>query len=100
MILDFDGALKRNPWVERGREALYGLEEVKVTEYSWGLGCVINNQTKAYALYKGIQLAKENQVAPLIVLGDSLLLIKYLLKGSSMRQKTLESPMKRIRKAT
>lgn len=84
--------------VARGRGVLYGPEEVKVAKYSWGSRCMKNKQGEAYALYQGIQLAKEKQVTSLIVLGDFLLLIQHLVKGYSPRDKTLDSLMKRIRK--
>jgi len=29
----------------------YGPEEVKFAEFSWGLGCMTNNQAKAHAFY-------------------------------------------------
>ena len=47
-----------------------------------------NNHVEAYALFQRIQLAKENQVASINVLEDSLL-IQHLVKGSSLRDRDI-----------
>jgi ribonuclease HI len=59
-----------------------------VATYAWGLGKASNNQVDTYALLCGILLAKEAKVKALIVIGDSMVVIKSMLgKTSSLDSK-------------
>jgi hypothetical protein len=62
-----------------GGRILYDLKETKVAYYAWGLGVAPNNLEKNYTLLKGLLLAKETKVRSLIVLGDSLVIVKVFL---------------------
>jgi len=53
----------------------------KIVNYAWGLEEVSNNLVEAYALCCGLNLAKEDGIKRLVVLGDSLFIIhSYLIK--------------------
>ena len=77
MILHFDNASKRNLWMAGGGEVLQDSKERRVVKYSRGLGSITSNQFEAYALLKGIELDKENQIVSLIMLRDFLLIIQH-----------------------
>jgi ribonuclease HI len=40
------------------------------TTFSWSLGITSNNQAEAYALYKGLNIAKSQGIEELIIIGD------------------------------
>jgi hypothetical protein len=50
----------------------------KYVNYAWGLGNVLNNLTKTYALWCGINLEKEEGIKKIVVIGDLLLVIQAL----------------------
>jgi ribonuclease HI len=51
-----------------------------VAFYAWGLGSVSNNIVEAYALWAGLRLAKDMGILKLSILGDSMLVIRALIK--------------------
>jgi hypothetical protein len=57
-VLSFDGASKGNPGEEGVGGVLFGPRGKMMITYSWNLGTTTNNSAEAYALLKGIQIAK------------------------------------------
>jgi ribonuclease HI len=52
-----------------------------VISFSWGLGSMTNNEVEALALYAGIRLAQTEGIQNLVVCGDSMMIIRALVKG-------------------
>ena len=50
--------------------------------FSWGLGIESNNMAEALALWKGLNLAKEQGIRHIVVIGDSRLVIQDLNLGN------------------
>ena len=53
-------------------------------KFSWGLGSISNNEAEALALYATVRLAHTEGIQNIIVYGDSLLIIRTLVKGSTI----------------
>jgi len=62
--------------------SLHGFEENPFIYYAWGLGKVFNKIAEAYALWEGIKIAKEMRITKLIILGDSMMMTRDIIKGS------------------
>jgi ribonuclease HI len=52
-----------------------------VISCSWGLGSMTNNEAEALALFTGIHLAQSEGIQKLVVCGDSMMIIRALVKG-------------------
>jgi ribonuclease HI len=64
-----------------GGEGLFAVsEEIILFTFAWGLGKVSNNIVEAYALWKGVNLVREKGIQKITILGDSLLVIRALIK--------------------
>ena len=50
--------------------------------YVWGMGTKINNQAEALGLMLGLSLVWEKGIREVVILGDSLSIIKHLVKGT------------------
>jgi ribonuclease HI len=61
-----------------------------MTRYHWNLGMDTNNKAEAYALLKGVQLAHSKGIRKLAVLGDSLTIIRLMVKGSDPKDPSLK----------
>jgi ribonuclease HI len=57
--------------------------------YAWGLGKVTNNFTKAYALWQCIRLTKAKGIQKIIILGDSMLMIRAIINQANIGSKVL-----------
>jgi ribonuclease HI len=68
-------------WVVGVREILYDPKGTTIATHAWGLITTSNNLAVAYALLKGIQLTKELRIKPFTVLGDSMVIIKAMLRA-------------------
>jgi hypothetical protein len=59
------------------------LEGNEIVNYAWGLGEVSNNLVESYTLWCGLNLAKEDGIIRLVMLGDSLFIIQVVInKGN------------------
>jgi ribonuclease HI len=65
------------------------------TTFSWSLGIASNNQAKAYALYKGLNLAKSQGIEDLLIIGDSGVILNQFRKRSLSNDMKLRSIMAR-----
>jgi ribonuclease HI len=50
--------------------------------YTWGQGNVSNNVVEAYALWEGVCIAKDQNVAKMVVLGDFMMVVRAIIKKS------------------
>jgi ribonuclease HI len=66
--------------------------------FEWGLGRASNNQVETLALFQGLRILDESYIKRLIVIGDSTLVIKLMLRASSLSDGKLIRIVKRIRK--
>jgi ribonuclease HI len=71
-----------------------------VTRYHWNLGMDTNNKVEAYTLLKGVQLAHSKGIRKLVVLGDSLTIIRLMVKGSDPKDPSLKQILDRTRLAS
>lgn len=53
-----------------------------VTSYAWGLGNVSNNTVEAYVLWEDIEIAREMRIHKLVIFGNSMLVIRAIIKRS------------------
>jgi ribonuclease HI len=49
------------------------------TPYHWSIGITTNNQVEAYALLKGLQIERENNIETMTIVGDSKNTIHHLI---------------------
>jgi ribonuclease HI len=65
--------------------------------YAWGLGNVSNNLAEAYSLCMGLKVAKEFELKEIIVLGDSMMIIRAIVHWNHMENNVLRAVLARIR---
>jgi ribonuclease HI len=99
--LCFDGASKGNPGEAGagggGGGVLYEPRGKIILNYYWNIGKDTNNKAEAYALLKGLQLAKTHQISNLNVLGDSKTVIRMMVQGTDPKNLSLKRIIDRIR---
>ena len=96
-ILQYDGASKGNPWVAGGGVIIINPEGKIEIRYVWGLGKKTNNQAKALSLLLGLYLVKEKTINVVIILGDSMLVTKHMVKGSQAQNYKPNKILKRLK---
>jgi ribonuclease HI len=69
----------------------------RILNYYWNIGKDTNNKAEAYALLKGIQLAKLRQISNLNVIGDSKTIIRMMIQGTEPKNLSLKIIIDRIR---
>jgi hypothetical protein len=74
----FDGASKGNLGEAGAGGVILGLRGEIETTYAWSLGKVTNNQVEAYALLKGLELAKIKGISSLTINGYSRIILSNL----------------------
>jgi ribonuclease HI len=63
--------------------AILNFRGALVSSYKWSLGIHSNKLAEAYGLCQGLKIVKSLNIHNLIVIGDSLLIIKYMQQGIS-----------------
>jgi ribonuclease HI len=81
----------------RGGGVLYEPGGKRILNYYWNIGKDTNNKAEAYALLKGLQLAKTHQILNLNVLGDSKTVIRMMVQGTDPKNLSLKRIIDRIR---
>lgn len=81
-ILFFDGASRCNPGAVGEGGTIYNPRGHLDTFFSWGLGSITNNEVEAYALFASINLAQSKGIQRLIICGDSMMVIRVVVKGN------------------
>lgn len=64
--------------------------------YEWGLGMLLNNLAEALTFYQGIKILDADHIEKVIVVGDSLIIIKFMRCLSIPSSNTLKWLVKRI----
>lgn len=64
-------------------------DEIIEIKYAWGLGRKTNNQDEMYGLLQGFHIAKDKGLQDIIVLGDLLVTIQYLIKEGRLKENYL-----------
>ena len=64
--------------------------------FSWGIGTVTNNIAETYALYVGIRIVKEHNISHISIFGDSMLIVKEILKKQTVEKNLLNGILQRI----
>jgi len=59
--------------------SIHDLERTKVESFPLGFGNVSNHLVKAYSLWRGLFITKEEGIKTLIVLRDSILVIRVVM---------------------
>lgn len=72
----FKGATKGNPGEAGAGGMIFNLEKKYETKYAWGLGKASNNQAEALPLWQGLKISISKGIKKLIIVGDSLVVIK------------------------
>jgi ribonuclease HI len=72
-------------------------EDLFEIKFYWNLGVTTNNKAKAYAVYQGIQLAKQRHIYYLKIVGDSKNVIRYFVTGSTPQDVGLKALIKHIK---
>jgi ribonuclease HI len=65
--------------------------ENSLVSYVWGLGKEKNNVMEAYALLKGLYLARERNIINLLVFEDLMMVIQAIIKKRSPGSNTFNS---------
>jgi hypothetical protein len=69
----------------------------RILNYYWNIRKDTNNKVEAYALLKGLQLAKTRQILNLNVLGDSKTVIRMMVQGTNPKNLILKRIIDQIR---
>jgi ribonuclease HI len=96
----FDRASKGNRGEAGVGGILYDPGSKTTSRYHWYLGRDTNNKVEAYALLKGVQLAHSKGIRNLVVLGDSLTIIRLMVKGSNPKDPSLKQILNKTRLAS
>ena len=94
-IIFFDGASKGNP----GRSGAGGViffQNGKKEDFSWGLGTKTNNRAEILSLLKACQMARKENPNEVLILGDSELLIKTMVKKKGLKDPVLNKQLSRV----
>ena len=78
--LFFDGASKGNLSLSGAGRVIFDPGGIKLKDFAWGLGRSTNNKAEWLALLKGLEIAITLGIQELVVLGDSLLVIREVRK--------------------
>jgi ribonuclease HI len=91
LLLLFNGASRNNP----GEAGVGGIPldigGNQIASYAWGLGEVSNNMVDAYFLWKGLDINKGEGLKSIIILGDSMLVIKAMRSSDDPTNKDLST---------
>jgi ribonuclease HI len=89
--LNFDGASKGNPGIGSYGVVIYDCDDNEIYTKSHFIGNnVTNNYAEYSGLYKGLKIAAKNNLYPLVVKGDSNLVIQQMKGHFKCRSKNLE----------
>jgi ribonuclease HI len=70
-------------------------ENPVVFSYAWGLGdpkdLLFNNIAEAYVLWEGIKIAREMRISKLLILGDSMMVTRAIIKGIEVENNLLNN---------
>lgn len=91
----FDGASKGNPGRSGAGGVIYYRNGEK-EEFSWGLGVKTNNQAEILSLWKACQIASKESPKEILIIGDSELLIKTLVKKENLKDPALNKQLSRV----
>lgn len=80
---------------KRGSDSL-NLEGNQEIKYSQGLGKRMNNWAEMFGLLIGLHLAKERELSKIEIMGDSLLTIQHLQRGSLPNNNLLSILLQKI----
>jgi ribonuclease HI len=67
------------------------------TFFSWSLGIQSNNLAEAYGLFQGMEIAKLLNIHNLVMIGDSLIIIRYMQQGTNSFEARLSVVLDRTR---
>lgn len=81
-ILFFDGASKGNPGVAGAGWILFDPGGNSELYFAWGIGVATNNEAEALAALQGLQLVLSHGVKKALVVGDSSIIIRFLMQLS------------------
>jgi ribonuclease HI len=76
--------------VGAGRVIYFPGGQIRLT-FSWSLGVTSNNQAKAYAIFKGLSLAKSQGIDDISIIGDSWVIVNQVKKRSPPRDMKLKN---------
>jgi ribonuclease HI len=75
--------------VASARGIILDLNRNTKNTFKCGMGKVINNQARAFALFQGLRIIDDKHIKNLIVIGDLTLLIKQMHKAFPLSNATL-----------
>jgi ribonuclease HI len=55
-----------------------------IASFAWGLGNISNNIVEAYALWEGVHIARDRNIANIVILGDSMMVVRAVIKRAQM----------------
>jgi ribonuclease HI len=80
------------------QRSLFDLRGNQIDYYAWGFVNVFNNMVEAYSLWKGLDIKKEEGLKTLIILGDSMLVMRAMVGNSEPGRNALTILILRIHK--
>ena len=60
---------------------LFDLSRNMKEQYAWGLGRSTNDVAKFVALFQGLKILSQKDISEVIIIGESQILIKFLIHG-------------------
>ena len=93
--LNFDGALRGNPGIERIRYIINSDSDKWITKRYNFIGSNINNLVELEALQEGLQMCQNLSISKLISKGDSQIILNAIRKMETPN-KVLNSKLKEI----
>lgn len=87
----YDGASKNNPGVASASGSLRDPGGNPLVSYAWGLGKVSNNIAETCALWEGIKMAREMMISKILILRDSMMVTRAIIKGTEVGNNLLHN---------
>jgi len=91
----FDGTSKGNPRKSGAGDVIF-FQNGKKDEFSWGFGLKTNNQAEILNLLKACQMARKENPNEILIIGDSELLIKTMVKKKRLKDPALNKQLARV----
>jgi ribonuclease HI len=67
-----------------------------IVHYSWGLGNTSNNVAETYASWQRVRIAKIRGLRKLIILGDSMIMIRALINHKDIGNKAISGTISQV----
>lgn len=68
----------------------------RIAPFAWGLVNVSNNIAEAYSLWEGVSIAREERMTNIMILGDSMVVVRTIIDRTMTANNAFNSLISRI----